>query len=219
MDILAQLVCLSSVLFDGVDWNKIELFCCFLCSPKNFGGAYSRRLVRPSVRPSVSQSVRPSVRTTHSCPAHNFVIWSGISKLFYRNDHHVVTTCHAQHLGSYLEGQGHSATLKQNRVRPITLLLAVEFRKYFTEMITILRWRVARNIWVTTLKVKVTPDLAAKSCLANNFVIWSWISKIMYRNDHHIETTTFDKLLLCVQYLFGEHYPVPTGSCLLWKSL
>jgi len=28
-------------------------------------------------------------------------------------------------------------------------------------------------------------------------------------------TTTFDKLLLCVQYLFGEHYPVPTGSCLI----
>ena len=27
-------------------------------------------------------------------------------------------------------------------------------------------------------------------------------------------TTTFDKLLLCVQYLFGEYYPVPTGSCL-----
>jgi len=26
-------------------------------------------------------------------------------------------------------------------------------------------------------------------------------------------TATFDKLLLCVQYLFGEHYPVPTGSC------
>ena len=26
-------------------------------------------------------------------------------------------------------------------------------------------------------------------------------------------TTTFDKLLLCVQYLVGEHYPVPTGSC------
>ena len=26
-------------------------------------------------------------------------------------------------------------------------------------------------------------------------------------------TTSFDKLLLCVQYLFGEHYPVLTGSC------
>jgi len=28
-------------------------------------------------------------------------------------------------------------------------------------------------------------------------------------------TTTFDKLLLCVQYLFGEHYPVLTGSCFI----
>ena len=106
----------------------------FLRSPKNFGGAYSRRLVRPSVRPSVCQSVR----TTHSCPAHNFVIWSGISKLFNRNDHHVETTCRAQNLGSYLEGQGHSATLNQNRVRPITLLLAVGFKKYYTEIIIII---------------------------------------------------------------------------------
>ena len=61
-----------------------------------------------------------------------------------------------QHLGPYLEGQGHSATLQQNRVRPITLLFEVGFRKYFTEMITILRRHVARNIWVATLKVKVT---------------------------------------------------------------
>jgi hypothetical protein len=35
-------------------------------------------------------------------------------------------------------------------------------------MITILRQCVARNIWVATLKVKVT---AAKSCPAHNFVI------------------------------------------------
>jgi len=33
-------------------------------------------------------------------------------------------TCRAQHLGRYLEGQGHSMTLQQNRVRPITSLLA-----------------------------------------------------------------------------------------------
>jgi len=32
----------------------------------------------------------------------------------------------------------------------------VRFWKYFTEMITILRWCVGRNIWVATLKVKVT---------------------------------------------------------------
>jgi len=196
---------------------------------KIFGGAYSRRLVRPSWR--------PGVRPSHSCPAHKFVIWSRISKLFHRNDHHVETTCRAQHLGRYLEGQGHSATLQQNRVQPITLLFRVGFWKYFTEMITILRQHVARNIWVATLKVKVTAwpcskivsgqelcylksdfekyftemitilrwrvarkfgnlpwrsrsqrDLAAKSCPAYNFLIWSWILKIFHRNDHHIET-------------------------------
>ena len=61
------------------------------------------------------------------CPAHNFVIWSQISKIFQRNDHHIETTCCAQHLGCYLEGQGHSMTLQQNRVRPITLLFEVRF--------------------------------------------------------------------------------------------
>jgi len=47
-------------------------------------------------------------------------------------------------------------TLQQNRVRPITLLFEVGFRKYFTEMITLLTRRVARNIWAASLKVKVT---------------------------------------------------------------
>jgi len=124
-----------------------------------------------------------------SCPANNFVIWSWISKIFHRNDHHIETTCRAQHLGRYLEGQGHNMTLLQSRVQPITLLFKVGFRKYFTKMTTLLRRRVAHNIWVPTLKVKVTARLVAKSCPANNFVIWSWISKIFHRNDHHIETT------------------------------
>jgi len=84
-----------------------------------------------------------------SCPAHNFVIWSQILQLFYIIDHHIDTTCHAQYLGCYLEGQGHSTVSG-----PTFCYLKSEF------------------------------------------------------------TTTFDKLLLCVQYLFGEHYPVPTGSCL-----
>ena len=44
-------------------------------------------------------------------------------------------------------------------------------------------------------------DLAAKSCLAQNFIIWSLILHLLLTN------------LLCIQYLFGEHYPVPTGSC------
>jgi len=53
------------------------------------------------------------------CLAHNFFICSQIFKPFYRNDHHIETTCHRQHLGCYLEGQGHSMTFQQNRVRPI----------------------------------------------------------------------------------------------------
>jgi len=79
--------------------NTIQIvLLCFLCSPKNFGGAYNRRLV--------CQSVSPSVRPI--------------------------------------------------RVRPITLLFEVVFRNVFTEMINTLARRVARNIWVPTLKVKVT---------------------------------------------------------------
>jgi len=64
-------------------------------------------------------------------------------------------TCCKQHFGRYLEGQGHSMTLKHNHVRPITLLCEVGFYKYFTEMITIMRQRVTCNILVATLKVKV----------------------------------------------------------------
>jgi len=51
---------------------------------------------------------------------------------------------HAQDLGRYLEGQGHSMTLKQNRVRQITSLFEVPFWNDFTEMM------------VATLKFKVT---------------------------------------------------------------
>jgi len=80
-----------------------------------------------------------------SCPPHNLVIWSLILQLFHRNDHHIEMTCCKQHLGRYLEGQGHSMTLQQNRVRPITLLCEVRFYKYFTEIITILRRCVTRN--------------------------------------------------------------------------
>ena len=84
------------------------------------------------------------------------LVCSLIFKLFYRNDHHIKIMCRAQHLGRYLEGQGHSMTLNQNCVRPITLLFEVAFYNYFTGIITILRQCVMRNIWVATLKAKVT---------------------------------------------------------------
>jgi len=73
-----------------------------------------------------------------SCPVHTFVIGCQISQLFHRNDHHIEMTCHAQHLGRFLEGQGHSMTLQQKCVWPITVLFKVGFYNYFTEMIAIL---------------------------------------------------------------------------------
>jgi len=58
----------------------------------------------------------------NSYPADNFFVWSRIFKLFHRNDHLIETTCREQHLGRYLEGQGHIMTMQHNRVRPITWL-------------------------------------------------------------------------------------------------
>jgi hypothetical protein len=64
---------------------------------------------------------------------------------FYRNDHHIQTTCRPKHLGCNLEGQGHSMTLQQNRVQSIISLFEVGVYNYFTEMITVLRRHVARK--------------------------------------------------------------------------
>ena len=79
-----------------------------------------------------------------------------VSELFHINDHHVETTCRAQHLGRYLEGQGHSVTFQQNNFRPITLWFEVEYYNYFTGIITILRQCVACNIWSPILQLLLT---------------------------------------------------------------
>jgi len=75
------------------------------------------------------------------------------------------------------------------RVRPITSLFRVGFWNYFTEMTTMLRRRVARKFESLPWMSRSQHDLAAKSCPAHNFLIWSRILKIFHRNDHHIETT------------------------------
>ena len=67
--------------------------------------------------------------------------------VFHRIDHQIESPCGEQHLGCYLEGQGHSMTMQPKRDRPITLLFEVGFYNYLTEMITILRW------CVTTLPI------------------------------------------------------------------
>jgi hypothetical protein len=76
--------------------------------------------------------------------------------LFHINDRHIETTRRVEHLGRYIERHCHSMTLKLNRVRCITSLFEVGFNKYFTEMITILRGRIAPSILVATWMVKVT---------------------------------------------------------------
>ena len=58
--------------------------------------------------------------------------------------------------------QSVSPSVRPIRVRPITLLFEVVFRNVFTEMINTLARRVARNIWVPTLKVKVTARPCSK---------------------------------------------------------
>jgi len=129
-----------------------------------------------------------SSRSQHdllSCPPHNFVIWRRILQIFHRNDHHIGMTCRPEHLGCYLEGQGHSMTLQQNRVWPITLLFEVGFYNCVTEMITILGWYVASKFG--SLPWRSQHDLAAKTCPAYNFVIWSQILQLLDKNDHHIE--------------------------------
>ena len=124
-----------------------------------------------------------------SCPPYNLIIWSLILQLFHRNDHHIEMTCCKQNFGRYLEGQGHSMTLQHNRVRPITLWCEVGFYKYFTEMINIWRQRVTRSSWVAPWRSRSRDDLAAKSCLAYNFVTWNRILQLFHRNDHHIWMT------------------------------
>ena len=75
--------------------------------PEKIWAAYSGRVVRPSASMSVCQSVdsvSPKFGPLLCYLKLDF-------KLFHRNDHHIETMCRAQHLGCYLEGQGHSMTL------------------------------------------------------------------------------------------------------------
>ena len=128
------------------------------------------------------------VLAAKSCPVHNFFIWSHILKLCHIIDLHIESLCREQHLGSYIEGQGHSMTLHQKRVRPITSLFEVWFYNYLTEMITILKWRVAHNIWVATLKVKVTAWPCIKIVSGPNF-IWRLILQLLLTNYFSVSNT------------------------------
>jgi len=136
-----------------------------------------------------------------SCPAHNFVIWSRIWKLFHINNHHIETTCRVQHLGRYLEGQGHSMTLQQNRVQSITSLFKVRFKKKSQKWLPYWDDKSRATFGSPTWRSRSQHDLAAKSCPTHNFVIEVHL-KLFHMNDHHIETTCWVQNLGC--YLEGQ---------------
>jgi len=109
-------------------------------------------------------------------------------------------------------------TLQQNCVRPITLIFQVGFRKYFTEIITILRWRVARNTRVTTLKVKVTAWPCSKIVSTHIFVIWSRISKLFHRNDQHIHIETTCRAQHLGRYFAGQGHSMTLQQKRVWPK-
>jgi len=88
--------------------------------------------------------------------------------------------------GCYLEGQGHSFTFQQNSFRPITLWFEVSLQLFYrndhhietTCRVTVLPWR-----------PRSQHDLAAKSWLAQNFIIWSWISQLLLTNYFSVSNT------------------------------
>jgi len=149
------------------------------------------------------------------CPPHNLVIWSLILKLFHRNGHHIEMTCRKQYLGRYLEGQGHSMTLLQNRVWPITLLFEVGFYNFLTEMEPYWDDMSRATFWSLPWKSRSQHDLAATSFSAHNFVIWSWILQLFHRNDHHIGMTC--RISHLGHYIEGQGHRMTFWS-LPWRS-
>ena len=97
-------------------------------------------------------------------------------------------TIRTRKLSRYLEGQCHSMTLKQNRVRPITLLFEVGFKtisqKWSPYWVAVSRATFGSLPWRSMSQ----HDLATKLCPPQNFVIWSSILKLFHRNDPHIES-------------------------------
>ena len=104
-----------------------------LCSPKNFKRAYSCQVVRQSV---------PNL-----CSAHNFVIWSRISKLFHRNDYHIEMT---KFLACVQNLFG-----KHHPVRPALVF------KLPTQSITFLSLK--KSPWIHTIETQRKPDASRQN--------------------------------------------------------
>ena len=123
-----------------------------------------------------------------SCPAHNFVIWSRISNIFHRNDHHIETTCRVQHRRSMwqLDFAAKSCPA-HNFVNWSQILKLFHRNDHHIEMM-------------------------CRAQHLGRYLEGQGHTMAFQQNRVRLITLLFkvgfDKLLLCVQYLFGEHYPV-----------
>jgi len=106
-------------------------------------------------------------------------------------------------------------TLQQNCARPITLIFDVAFYNYFTEMIIILRRRVARNIWVATLFLLVFRphcNFNSMSMKTTDIIIFYIYAEV---GDHFMDKQLFCVLLVKLYnyYLYEFHTFVVLVYC------
>jgi len=141
----------------------------------------------------------------NSCPPHNLVIWSRILQLFHRNDHHIETTCPNNIWVDTLKVKV-TAWPCNKFLSPHNLVenLKLDFTTVSQKWSPYNYWdHVSRKTFGSIpWRSRSQHDLAAKTCPAHNFVIWSRMLKIFHRNDHHIETTCGEQHLGC--YLEGQ---------------
>jgi len=114
-------------------------------------------------------------KAVESCPAHNFVIWSRISKIFHRNDNHIETTCRAQIWVTTLKDKVTTWPCSKIVSGQLLCYLKSNFTTILQEWSSY--WENVSHAIFGSLpwRSKSQHDLAAKLCPAHNFVIWSRI--------------------------------------------
>jgi hypothetical protein len=140
------------------DCNKSHYFNFSNKTPRKFSGEHIvvGLSVRPSVRANIqwSMSFIPSIILVKKKKEIPLTDWF-MSLFYWFMGKNATERSKKKHINPICWHIRLSVRTSRIRVRPITLLFEVGFYIYFTEIITILR-RVASNIWVATLKVKVT---------------------------------------------------------------
>jgi len=148
-----------------------------------------RRRVARTFGPLPWRSRSQHYLAAKSCTAYNFVIWSQILKIFHRNDHHIEMTCRAQIWVATLKVKVTAWPCSQIVSGQKLSYLISNFGKISQKWSSYLADVSLPTFGSLPWRSRSNYDLAAKSCPAHNFVIWSQILQLFHRNDHHIVTT------------------------------